>query len=204
MTHFCIRFSQPLALLAICLSVTATFCQTATSSQVEKFREHGFADSGEVKISYLTTRESPIAAMTHRLPDFWYTWRNQIPQLAKNFEVVAINQQGHNQSGPPTGIDNYTADKLAGDVQHHGADKANIAGHNCGGMVACMFAMTHSEMTERLGMLNLPQPTGMTRELMYNSVQQAASASPHFCRQQHASCKVTPTIDQWLRQDEMK
>jgi len=67
-----------------------------------------------------------------------------------------------------------------------------------------MFAMTHSEMTERLDILNLPHPTGMTRELMYNSVQQAASASPHFCRQQHASFKVTPTIDHWLRQDEIK
>ena len=184
MTRFCIDFSQPFALLAMCLTVTAA------SSQADELREHGFADSDGVRIHYVTAGEGPLVVMIHGFPDFWYTWRNQMPQLAKNFKVVAIDQRGYNQSDRPKGVENYAAEKLVGDVQavvqHHGAEKAIIVGHDWGGMVAWMFAMSHPEMTERLVVLNLPHPVGMTRELMHNPAQQAASAYARFFQQPDA------------------
>ena len=184
MTHSRIRFRQHRVLLAICLSVTAA------STQADGLGEHGFADSDGVKIHYVTTGEGPLVVMIHGFPDFWYTWRNQMPQLSKNFKVVAIDQRGYNKSDQPKGVDNYAVDKLVGDVQavvqHLGAEKAIIVGHDWGGMVAWMFAMTHPELTERLVVLNLPHPVGLTRELINNPAQQAASAYAQFFQQPDA------------------
>ena len=78
--------------------------------------ESGFADSNGVKIHYQTMGEGPLVVMIHGFPDYWYTWRNQMPVLAEKFKVVAIDQRGYNQSDQPEGVENYTTDKLVSDV----------------------------------------------------------------------------------------
>ena len=136
--------------------------------------EEGYVDSGGVKIHYVSLgrKDDPLIVMIHGFPDFWYSWRAQMPELAKHFHVVAIDQRGYNLSGQPEGVENYTTDKLVGDVvavvKHFGVGKAVIVGHDWGGLVAWTFAMTHPEMTDRLIVLNLPHPRGLLRELATN------------------------------------
>ena len=124
-------------------------------------------------------RRIPCVVMIHGFPDFWYSWRAQMPELAKHFHVVAIDQRGYNLSGQPEGVENYTTDKLVGDVvavvKHFGTGKAVIVGHDWGGLVAWTFAMTHPELTDRLVVLNLPHPRGLLRELATNPQQQKNS-----------------------------
>ena len=120
-----------------------------------------------------------LIVMIHGFPDFWYSWRAQMPELSKHFHVVAIDQRGYNLSGQPEGVENYTTVKLVGDVvavvKHFGVSKAVIVGHDWGGLVAWTFAMTHPEMTDRLVVLNLPHPRGLLRELATNPNQQKNS-----------------------------
>jgi len=75
--------------------------------------------------------------MLHGFPAFWYTWRDQMPALAKQFQVVAIDLRGYNKSDQPQRVENYTMEKLAGDLaavlQHFKQDKATIVGHDWGG-----------------------------------------------------------------------
>ncbi len=143
--------------------------------------EEGFVDSSGVKIHYVSLgkKDAPLLVMVHGFPDFWYSWRAQMPALAKDFHVVAIDQRGYNLSGQPEGVDNYKTEKLVGDlvavVKHFGPGKAVIVGHDWGGMVAWMFAMTHPELTDRLIILNLPHPRGLIREMMTNPQQQKNS-----------------------------
>ena len=102
-----------------------------------------------------------------------------MPELAKHFHVVAIDQRGYNASGQPQGVENYKTEKLVGDVvalvKHFGSGKAVIVGHDWGGLVAWTFAMTHPELTDRLIVLNLPHPRGLLRELATNPEQQKNS-----------------------------
>lgn len=77
----------------------------------------GFAPSGDVRIHYVTRGSGPLLVMIHGFPDFWYTWRKQMPALSESFQVVAIDQRGYNLSSQPVGVTNYTMDKLVGDVQ---------------------------------------------------------------------------------------
>jgi epoxide hydrolase 4 len=159
--------------------------------------EEGFVDSGGVKIHYVSLgkAEDPLLVLIHGFPDFWYSWRAQMPALAKRFHVVAIDQRGYNLSGQPEGVPNYTTDKLVGDllavVKHFTKGKAVIVGHDWGGMVAWTFAMTHPELTDRLIVLNLPHPRGLLRELANNPQQQKNSQYARNFQQPDAAKKIS-------------
>jgi hypothetical protein len=55
--------------------------------------EHGYVDSGGVKIHYVTMGKGPLVVMIHGFPDFWYSWRHQMAALSSDFQVVAIDQR---------------------------------------------------------------------------------------------------------------
>lgn len=167
--------------LALSTVIVCNFflCSSTCMGQELEGARHGYADSNGVKIHYVTMGQGPLVVMIHGFPDYWYTWRKQMPVLAKNFQVVAIDQRGYNKSDQPKGVAEYAMPKLVGDVaaviRHLKRDKATIVGHDWGGAVSWTFAMMKPEMTERLIILNLPHPRGMSRELARNKEQQKNS-----------------------------
>src|SRR3984893_1570713 len=137
-----------------CTVASLVFLLCAATVRAEELGEAGFAHSGDVQIHYVTMGKGPLVVMLHGFPDFWYTWRDQMPALAKHFQVVAIDLRGYNKSDQPKGVENYTVDKLVGDVdagvRHFKQEKAVIVGHDWGGVIAWGFAMAHPEKTDRL------------------------------------------------------
>src|ERR1700745_926346 len=85
-------------------------------ARAEELGEEGYADSDGVKLHYVTAGKGPLLVMLHGFPDFWYTWRDQMPALAKQFQVVAVDLRGYNKSDQPKGVENYALDKLVADV----------------------------------------------------------------------------------------
>lgn len=170
---------------------------------------HGFATSGDVKIHYVTLGEGPLLILIHGFPDYWYTWREQMPAWAKQFQVVALDQRGYNKSGQPEGVQNYTIEKLVGDVkavvEHFKQKQATIVGHDWGGAVAWMFAATHPELTERLVILNSPHPNGLLRELVNNPAQRAASGyASEFQSDEAASQLTAEGLTFWIKAPDAK
>ena len=178
--------------IATCWALLAAFAGTACSDDLG---EHGFADSDGVKIHYVSTGEGPLLVMLHGFPDYWFTWRKQMPALAEHFQVVAIDQRGYNKSDKPEGIANYAMPKLVGDVkavvEHFNQKQAVIVGHDWGGAVAWSFAMAYPAMTERLVILNLPHLNGLRRELANNPEQRKASAYARRFQQPDAASDLT-------------
>ncbi len=170
-----------------------TLCQSVGAD--DELGEHGFADSDGVKIHYVTKGDGPLLVMLHGFPDYWYTWRNQMPALAEHFQVVAIDLRGFNKSDQPEGVENYAMPKLIGDVksviEHFGAKQAVVVGHDWGGAIAWSFAMAEPAMTERLVILNLPHLHGLQRELANNPDQQKASAYARHFQQPGAASQLT-------------
>jgi epoxide hydrolase 4 len=108
----------------------------------------------------------PLLVLLHGFPEFWYSWRNQIPALAQaGFHVVAPDMRGYNLSDKPVGWRQYKADTLAHDIagliRHFGVQRAYLAGHDWGAAVAYMTAMRHPELIEKLAILNVPHPERM-------------------------------------------
>src|SRR5262249_23557125 len=96
---------------AFLLSCFGIFGSTGAIGAQELGTE-GFADSAGVKIHYVTLGKGPLVVMLHGFPDYWFSWRDQMPALAKHFQVVAVDQRGYNKSDQPKGVENYKLDKL--------------------------------------------------------------------------------------------
>lgn len=194
---------------AIFLTGILTITALGQNETPEELGTHGFAKSGDVKIHYVTKGEGPLVVMIHGFPDYWYTWRQQIPELSKHFKVVAIDQRGYNKSDQPEGVENYAMPKLVSDVraviEHFDRDKAIVVGHDWGGAVAWSFAMTHPEMLDRLVILNIPHFNGLQRELATNPDQQKASAyARRFQKADAAKNLKAEELAFWVQGEEVK
>jgi len=169
----------------------------------------GYVDADGVKIHYVTMGQGPLLVMIHGFPDYWYTWRAQMPALAKHFQVVAIDQRGYNLSDQPAGVENYTLAKLAGDirhvVQHFGQERAVVVGHDWGGAVAWTVALADPTLVDRLVILNLPHPNGLRRELAHNPEQQAASQYARNFQQPDAAKQLSAQLlAGWVRDEQAR
>ncbi|HLN60824.1 MAG TPA: alpha/beta fold hydrolase [Symbiobacteriaceae bacterium] len=131
---------------------------------------HRYADVNGVRLHYVEAGSGPLVVLLHGFPDFWYSWRHQIPALvAAGYRVVAPDMRGYNLSDKPAAVADYDVDKLAADVAGLiaacGEEKAMVAGHDWGAGVAWWFAMHHPDRLSRLAILNVPHPERMLRGL---------------------------------------
>lgn len=181
----------------------------SAAADIESKVTHGYADSNGVKIHYASLGKGPLIVMIHGFPDFWYTWRDQMEALSDKYQCVAIDQRGYNLSDKPKGVENYDVRLLVGDVaaviKSLGHDKAIIVGHDWGGLVAWQVALNLPQMTEKLIILNLPHPRGLSRELANNPAQQKASQYARNFQQPDAASKVMPEqLAFWVKDPEAR
>jgi len=165
------------------------------AGDIESRVKNGYADSNGVKIHYASLGSGPLIVMIHGFPDYWYTWRDQMEALSDKFQCVAIDQRGYNLSDKPKGVENYDMRLLVGDViaviKSLGQEKAIIVGHDWGGMVAWTLALNAPQFVDRLIILNLPHPRGLSRELAHNPDQQKNSAYARRFQQPDAAAGLT-------------
>jgi epoxide hydrolase 4 len=131
--------------------------------------QHEYITTNGIKLHYVTQGEGPLMLMLHGFPEFWYSWRHQIPEFAKNFKVVALDLRGYNDSDKPKEQSAYIMDEFIKDIQGIikglGYQKCVLVGHDWGGAIAWCFAYAHPEMLERLIILNMPHPAKFTQGL---------------------------------------
>jgi pimeloyl-ACP methyl ester carboxylesterase len=181
------------------------FAQTDLDNRVE----HSYANSNGVKIHYASLGKGPLVVMIHGFPDYWYTWRAQMEELSKNYQVVAIDQRGYNLSDKPKGVENYDMSLLVGDVvaviKHLGRERAIIVGHDWGGAVSWTLALMRPDVVEKLIILNLPHPRGLNRELANNPQQQKNSAYARRFQAEDAHKSLTAEgLAGWVKDPEAK
>ena len=131
-------------------------------SVLEGSWKHEYIITNKVKLHYVTQGEGPLMLMLHGFPEFWYSWRHQIPEFAKNFKVVALDLRGYNDSDKPQNQSAYVMDEFIKDIdgviKGLGYEQCVLVGHDWGGAIAWSFAYAHPEMVERLIVMNLPHP----------------------------------------------
>jgi pimeloyl-ACP methyl ester carboxylesterase len=131
--------------------------------------EHREAVLGGVRLHYVEAGAGPPVVLLHGFPEFWYSWRHQLPALAAaGLRALAPDLRGYNLSAKPPGVRAYTLEALLGDVvgliRHAGAGRAAVVGHDWGGLLAWFLAAFHPEVVERLVILNAPHPAALARE----------------------------------------
>lgn len=142
--------------------------------------EHHFAENNGVKTHYVAAGRGPLVVLIHGIPEFWYSWRQQIePLVEAGFRVVAVDQRGFNRSDKPKERESYATQRVVEDVaaviRQEGYERAHIVGHDSGALVAWLFATFHPEMTDKLTILSVPHPNAFSQELAANPAQHEAS-----------------------------
>ena len=136
---------------------------------LEETWQHNYIVSNGVRLHYVTQGQGPLMLMLHGFPEFWYSWRHQIPEFAKDYKVVALDLRGYNDSDKPAEPSAYVMSEfikdIEGVIQGLGYDRCVLVAHDWGGAIAWNFAYAHPEMLEQLIVLNMPHPAKFTEGL---------------------------------------
>ncbi len=133
---------------------------------------HEFVIVNGIRMHYVTMGKGSLIVLLHGFPEFWYSWRHQIPTLSKQFKVVAPDMRGYGETEKPVTIDAYKIEKIVKDIVElvHGLgyEKATIAGHDWGGTIAWSIAMMSPDVVEKLIIMNAPHPGAYRKNMPKN------------------------------------
>jgi pimeloyl-ACP methyl ester carboxylesterase len=106
--------------------------------------------------------QGPPLLLVHGWPENWYAWRLLMPALARDFEVVAVDQRGVGLTDKPQ--DGYDTGTLAGDLaammDELGHRRFAVVGHDTGFAISYALAADHADRVARVGLLELPGSPG--------------------------------------------
>lgn len=124
---------------------------------------HRTAVVNGINIHYVTQGRGFPVVLLHGWPEFWYSWRKQIPILAERFEVIVPDMRGFGYSDKPlSGYDTRTA---ASDIyqlaRFLGHQRVSLVAHDIGARVAYRFTLDHEDTVEKLVLLDSTPPTEM-------------------------------------------
>jgi pimeloyl-ACP methyl ester carboxylesterase len=123
-----------------------------------------------IRLHVVEAGAGPLVVLLHGFPEFWYSWRRQLPALAAaGFHAVAPDLRGYNASDKPSNVSDYRirhlVDDVAGLIAALGERRAHVVGHDWGGVIAWKLAMLRPDLVERLVILNAPHPAAFARAL---------------------------------------
>ncbi len=140
---------------------------------------HAFVEANGIRFHYVEQGGGPLVLLLHGFPEFWYSWRKQLPALAEaGFRAVAPDMRGYNLSDKPR--DGYNIESLVNDVvalgRTLGDERVHVVGHDWGGVVAWQTAWRQPEFVRTLVVLNAPHPTVFARRLPRDARQMLRSS----------------------------
>ena len=145
--------------------------------------EHRFLESNillhAVTTTKLGSKDRPLIVFLHGFPEMWTTWRHQITEFKRHFEILALDMRGYGLSDAPRGIANYSIAQLCFDIKTaiHAAGHTScyLVAHDWGGAVAWCFAANHPDMVDRLAVLCSPHPAAYTDPKRFDAKQSKKS-----------------------------
>jgi pimeloyl-ACP methyl ester carboxylesterase len=119
-----------------------------------------YVDTGELRLHAVTGGDGPPLLLVHGWPQTWYQWRLVMPTLARDFQVVAVDQRGIGLSDKPEG--GYDTATLARDLvalmDALGHRRFAVVGFDTGMLISYALAADHPDRVERLVVGEAPLP----------------------------------------------
>jgi pimeloyl-ACP methyl ester carboxylesterase len=119
-----------------------------------------YIDTGDVRLHAVAGGDGPPVLLIHGWPGSWYYWRLVMPALARDFEVIAVDQRGIGLSDKPEqGYDTATlANDLAGLMDALGHEQFAVVGVDTGMLIGYALAADHPDRVVRLAVGEAPLP----------------------------------------------
>src|SRR5215204_1531123 len=122
-----------------------------------------YIDTGGLRQHAVIGGEGPPLLLIHGWPENWYAWRLLMPSLARDFEVIAVDQRGIGESEKPeNGYDTGTlASDLVALMDALGHERFAVVGHDTGLIIGYALAADYPDRVDRLVLAEVPGPPGV-------------------------------------------
>jgi pimeloyl-ACP methyl ester carboxylesterase len=124
--------------------------------------ESRYIDAGDVRLHAVVGGDGPPLLLVHGWPETWYAWRELMPALARDFEVIAVDQRGRGLSDKPMG--GYDTAALANDLialmDALGHQRFAVVGHDTGFAISYALAADHPDRIARVALAEIPGSPG--------------------------------------------
>jgi pimeloyl-ACP methyl ester carboxylesterase len=111
-----------------------------------------YVDIGDVRLHAVIGGDGPPLLLVHGWPQTWYQWRLVMPALARDFQVVAVEQRGIGLSDKPQG--GYDTGSQARDMvalmAALGHERFAMVGFDTGMPIGYAVAADHPDRLDRL------------------------------------------------------
>jgi pimeloyl-ACP methyl ester carboxylesterase len=108
------------------------------------------------RVAYRDDGDGEVLLLIHGMAGSSDTWRSVIPQLSKNFRVIAPDLLGHGESAKPRS--DYSLGAFAVFLRdlldELGVSQATVVGHSLGGGVSMQFVYQHPDYIKRLVLIS--------------------------------------------------
>ncbi len=119
-----------------------------------------YIDTGELRLHAVIGGDGPPLLLVHGWPQTWYAWRLLMPALARDFQVIAVDQRGIGLSDKPqSGYDTGTlANDLVALMDALGHQRFALVGCDTGMLISYALAADHPDRLDRLVVGEAPLP----------------------------------------------
>lgn len=105
--------------------------------------------------------KGPLVLFLHGFPESWYSWRHQLPAVAKTgYRAVAPDLRGYGKSDKPPAVEDYDIRHLAADavgvLDALGEKTAVLVGHDWGSIIAWNTILMYPDRFTALVPMSVP------------------------------------------------
>lgn len=120
-----------------------------------------FVDTNGVRLAVYERGKGFPVIFSHGWPELAYSWRHQLPALAKaGYHAIAPDQRGYGWTSVPEDIAlydiEYLCNDLVGIMDARGIEKAVFCGHDWGGFIVWAMPLLHPDRTAGVIGVNTP------------------------------------------------
>ena len=139
---------------------------------------HRDISANGIRLHVAEVGTGPLVLLLHGFPEFWWSWRHQLPVLAAaGRRAVAVDLRGYGDSDkPPRGYDLWTlSGDVAGLIRALGERQADLVGHDWGGILSWCTAALHPRVVRSVAVLAAAHPRAMGQALLRDPAQRSAA-----------------------------
>ena len=161
--------------------------------------KHDHVTLPNLKMHYVREGDGTPLLLLHGWPEFWYTWRKNIPTLAERFDVIAPDFRGSGESENPEAVPDVGdyAEDIVQFIDALDLPKVGLVGHDVGAFVMQDIARRIPDRINGLFFFNCPHPGigtrwldgGHYKELWYQAFHQL-DWSAKLVGQSRDTCRV--------------
>ncbi|HEV7735422.1 MAG TPA: alpha/beta hydrolase [Candidatus Binatia bacterium] len=131
-----------------------------------------------ISMSLRDEGKGQAVVLCHGFPELGYSWRHQVPALAKaGYRALAPDQRGYGDTDRPSDVTAYDIHHLTGDLvgmlDALGIERAVFVGHDWGGLIVWMMPLLHPSRVAGVIGVNTPYfprapmaPVGLFRQML--------------------------------------